>query len=177
VPQVRVDRVRGDVQLLGDLTVRRALDNRPDDRELGCGQLRPLRGGRIRAPACPLDAAVAELPADTRGVPFRACGGVQPERLIQVADRLVLRPVREQPAGILKRRRADQRSRVAAVGLDSSHGSFGIIINKCACVESGWAHPGKAWIHVRITLQQRGDGDGVLPLPCGQQQSHQLDRV
>ena len=104
------------------LTVGRAADNQPDDRELRGGQLRPVRRGRVRAPACPLRAAVAEQAADTCRVSFGARGGLQPKCLVQVADRLVLHPFREQPAGILKRRRADQRPRVPAVCLDSGQG-------------------------------------------------------
>ena len=83
--------MRGDVKPLGDLTVGRAADNEPDDRELRGGKLRPVRRGRVRAPACPLRAAVTEQVADTRRVSFGARGGLQPERLAQVADCLVLR--------------------------------------------------------------------------------------
>jgi len=97
--------VRRDEEPLGDLAVGRALRHQPHDRQLGAGQLRPLRGRRLLTPACPLCAAVAEQAADAGRVPFRAGGGLQPERLIQIADRLVPRPLREQSARILKRGR------------------------------------------------------------------------
>ena len=135
--------VRGDEKPLGDLTVGRALANEPDDRELGGGQLRPAFRGWVRAAACPLHAAVAEQAADTGRVSFGPRGGLQPERLVQVADRLVLRPFREQPARIRKRRRADQRPRVAAVGLNSGQGPFGIPVKERARVQRGGAQPGK----------------------------------
>ena len=80
--QVRVHRVRGDVKLLGDLTVGRAADNQPDDRELRGGQLRPMRRGPVWAPACPLRAGVAEQAADTCRVSFGARGGLQPKGLV-----------------------------------------------------------------------------------------------
>ena len=77
VAQVRVHRVRGNVQPLGDLTVGRALGDQPDDRQLGGGQLRPARRGRVRAVGCALRAAVAEQAADPGGVPVGAGGGLQ----------------------------------------------------------------------------------------------------
>jgi hypothetical protein len=137
--QVRVHRVCGDVKPLGDLTVGRALDNEPDDRELRGGQLRPARRSGIRPAACPLYAGVAEQAADTGRVSFGTRGGLQPERLVQVANRLVLRPFREQPAGIRKRRRADQRPRVATIGLDSGQGPFRILLKQRARVQRGGA--------------------------------------
>ena len=90
--------MRGDVKPLGDLTVGRALADEPDDRELRGGQLRPAHRGGIRKPARPLLAAVAKQAADTCRVSFGTRGGLQPERLVQIADRLVLRPFQEQPA-------------------------------------------------------------------------------
>jgi len=169
--------VRGDVEALGDLTVGRALDDQPDDRELGCGQFRPLRRRRVRAPSGTLDAPAPEQPPDTGRVPFGAGGRLQPESLVEVADRLVLGLLWKQSAGIFQRRRLHQRARVAAISLDSGQCPFGIIVNKCARVQCGGAQPRKARIRVRVVLQPPGDGDGLLPLALCKQQPHQLNGV
>ncbi len=90
-----------------------------------------------------LRAVAAEQAADPGGVPFGARGGLQRQRLVQVADRLVLRAFPEQPAGILERRRADQRPRVAAVRLDGGQGQFEIIVEKARACRAAARSPGK----------------------------------
>ena len=44
-------------------------------------------------------------------------------------------------------------------------------------MQRGGPQPRKARIRVRAVLQPRGDGGGVRPLPCRQEQPHQFDRV
>jgi hypothetical protein len=85
--------VGGDEKPLGDLAVGRTLDNQPDHRDLRGGQFRPVPLGGVLAPAWPLQAEVAQQAADTGRVSFGARGGLQLERLVQVADRPVPRPV------------------------------------------------------------------------------------
>ena len=59
-------------------------------------------------------------------------------------------------------------------GLDE--GPLGIMINERARAARRRAAQ-EARIRVRAVLQRRGDGGGVRPLPCRQQQPHQFDRV
>ena len=93
MPQVRVDRVRRDEQLLGDLSVRPALDGEPRHRRLGrCERAQP--GRRHLGVDDPTANAESAQPLPyTRGVPHGSGVDIENQSPVEGGNGLLLRGV------------------------------------------------------------------------------------
>jgi hypothetical protein len=135
--------------VLGDLAVGGALRHQADHGELRFRELRPGRGGprpaRRRA-----DPAGAQQAADAGRVPLGTSRCVGRQRRLEQRYRLRRPRFRQQPPGVLKHRRPDQRAGIAAAQRDRLQRDVRV------AVEHGAGVPGRG-IQKREVRMQRGE--------------------
>src|ERR1700678_4515167 len=116
VPEMRIDRVLGDEELVGDLPVGAAVRGQVGDHGLGFGQCLPAGLRPVDPDQTPSHAETAKPAPNAGHVPARPGARRNRQRLVERGDRRrAVAALRQHPAEVFERGRVGQRARSAPV--------------------------------------------------------------
>jgi hypothetical protein len=116
VAHMRMDGVRGDEELVGDLPVGASICRKIGDHSLGFGQCLPPGRWPIDFDGSPSHAETAKPAPNTRSVPARPDAHRYRQRLVERGDcRRVVAVLRQHPAEVFERGSVGKRARSASI--------------------------------------------------------------
>lgn len=160
---MRIDSVRGDEKLVGDLSVGAPMRSKICDHGLGFGQCLPPGLRRVDFGGTPSRAETAKPGPKARDIPARPDPRRNDQRLIERGDsRCAVAVVREHPAEVFERRRVGKRARSASIKRNRAIEMLRGVVPDASSVRSRRSARRDLGIEARASFSERDSVFGKL---------------